>query len=770
MKHLCFKFIFLKGTDTTMGEISAKIDSIVAARKAKVSVLRKQKDDITAICNNIDRFKKLQRDIADHPEKYSNLRGNSDVLDRIANISTNRFYDLYSKYNRELERITSRVQRDSLNISFVGCMGQGKSLVMQSISGLGSNVIPSAEGTSCTGAKSVIVNTDNNSVSAKISFFSQMELVNIVNKYLEFITRFEPEKVSVSSVEEIKALSSKMDYLSDCASSHSEAISKYEQLTKYIDHYDSYYTYLGTEINVPENEIEKYVAQYSSNDWSQQYYLYLGVKSASIMCHFPHDDVGKIVLVDTVGLGDTALGVEEDMLNAVANDSDAIIYLIKPDVQRPDVDSKTIEVWGKIQKRISAEYMKEMLFVLLNKVNTEKFNNTGAIDIIDTKIRDKGYSIAKRLIADCSKPNEVRSELLVPVLNQLASRIQIVDQRLIDKLNELGDELRQAYNEICLQAEKAFVKSANEDMKRLFHTQISSTYDNMLDKLRELYIHKYNVLRSQPCAELEKECQQKLKNILVSVPKPEEIKKMLDMGSMTPRAVYETGTNILRMKIINDFTNLNTVLSEIIEGMKLEVLDIFFNNGLLNKIASFEKGNSSTDWINSFLAKTDSDSKYPLICAALKAFEKYTINVQGFIIHEVRDRLDSIDPMINKNYPHFMFKIDQKDKLAAEIVDELKGKAFDIKAKLTGALVELYKVPNRSMFAAITDLCDRLSFSKKDNDTVILEWHWLYEDWMRQIWTEEYDKQSGLRQVIGEWNDVISSLKEMNKPECFIIR
>lgn len=752
-----------------MGEISAKIDSIIATRKAKVSVLKKQKGDIKKIGDTIGRFEKLQRDISEHPERYSVLQGNSDVLSRITNISTNRFYDLFSKYNRELDRITARVQRDSLNISFVGCMGQGKSLVMQSISGLGSNVIPSAEGTSCTGAKSVIVNTDSNTVTAKISFFSQVEIVGIVNKYLEYITRFEPEKVFVSSVEEIKALSSKRDYLSNCASSHSEAISKFDQLTKYIDHYDSYYSYLGTEINVPENEIEKYVAQYSSNDWSQQYYLYLGVKSASIMCHFPHDDVGKIVLVDTVGLGDTALGVEEDMLNAVANDSDAIIYLIKPDVQRPDVDAKTIEVWGKIQKRISAEYMKEMLFVLLNKVNTEKFNNTDAIKIIDTKIRDKGYSIAKLLIADCSKPNEVRSELLLPVLNQLASRIQIVDQRLIDKLNELGVELRQAYNEICIQTEKAFVKSANEDMKRHFHTTIQSTYNHMLDKLRELYIHKYNVLRSQPCTELEKECQQKLKNILTSVPNVNEIKDLLNMGSMKPLDVYDTGTNILRMKIINDFTNLNTVLSVIIEGMKLEILDVFFDNGLLNRIASFDKGDLSSDWIKSFLIKTDSDSKYPLIYEALKSFENYTINVQGFIIHEVRDRLDSIDLMIYKKYPHFIFGIDQKDKLANEIVEELKGKAFDIKSKLTGALTDLYKIPNKSMFAAITDLCDRLSFSKKGNDSVTLEWRYLYEDWMRQIWTEEYDKQSGLRQVIGEWNDIITSLKEMNKPECFNI-
>lgn len=211
-----------------MGEISARIDSIIAAKKAKIGVLQNQKKDIRAICDSIDRFHKLQEDIEKNRERFSILLGNSDVPGRIADISTNHFYELFSKYNRELERITSRVQRDSLNISFVGCMGQGKSLVMQSISGLGGNVIPSADGGSCTGAKSVIVNTNNNSVSAKITFFSQIELVGIVNKYLDYITGFNSEKVSVSSIEKVKGLSSKKDYLWNCASNRSESISKYE--------------------------------------------------------------------------------------------------------------------------------------------------------------------------------------------------------------------------------------------------------------------------------------------------------------------------------------------------------------------------------------------------------------------------------------------------------------------------------------------------------------------------------------------------------------
>jgi hypothetical protein len=226
------------------------------------------------------------------------------------------------------------------------------------------------------------------------------------------------------------------------------------------------------------------------------------------------------------------------------------------------------------------------------------------------------------------------------------------------------------------------------------------------------------------------------------------------------------------MKIINNFNGLNIVLSEIVEDMKMEVLGIFTKFGKLDKIAPLSPGKTSSEWINSFLDITEAETEYPLIYSALRSFDEYTINVQGFIIHEVRDKLDSIDLMLNPDeVPPFPFGIKDKDKFADYIVDTLKGKAFDIKSKITDALLGLYAVPNKSMFAAITDLCDRLSFSydHEKRTSVTDEWQYLYENYMRSIWKEEYDKQSGLKQIIGQWNDVIESLKAMNKPENFSI-
>lgn len=752
-----------------MGEISNRIDTIIATRKNKVSVLRNQKENILSVLENVNNFKMLQERIKNTPEHYAMLQGNGDVIGNLINISTDSFFELYSKYIRELDRLIERVGRDSLNICFVGSAGHGKSLVMQKISGLSGNVIPSADGSDCTGAKSVISNADTLSVTADISFFNHTEMIGIVNKYLDKITQKTASKISVSTVEEIKMLSSKIDYIDSIVEGDEEA-GLFEHLKKYIEHFDEYYPLLGKTVEVCENDIEQYVAQYKSDDISVKYYRYLSVKNANIKCHFPHDDVGKIVLVDTIGIGATSMGVENDMLDAIENDSDAIIYMFRPDPLRPRLDSNTLATWGKIKDRITADYMKEMLFVVLNKVSSGKGENIKNIPELVKTFSNPKFNYAKLLEVDCSSDAEVRTNLLIPVLTQLAERIQIVDQRLIDKLNDIGDHLRQTYNEICLQTEKAFVSSANEDMKRYFNDDIENTYNTMLDKLRNLYIHKYNELRQLPCLPLQNECQQKLKNVLISVPSNDYIRNLLNRGTINQHDAYRIGTEILRMKIIDDFTSLNTILSNIIENMKKEVIDILANIGLLNKICEFDDNVSSSEWIENFLSKTEAENKYPLIYSAIKSFEDYTINVQGFIIHEVRDRLDTIDLALVKEPPAISHGLADKESATEEIVDMLKDRAFDIKSKLTTAFSEIYKVPNRSMFAAITDLCDRLSFSKQgDNHRVTLEWRYMYEDWMRQIWTQKYDQQSGMQQVAGEWNDTIHSLKAMNKSECFII-
>lgn len=760
-----------------MGNISKQIDEIITKRKVQLQYIENAREKADIVLENMNMFKDFQDEIRSNLDTFPAIEGGFDVAGSIESIPTEEFFQLHKSYLSELERIINRLNRNNLNISFIGRTGQGKSLAMQNISGLDSAVIPSSNRGDCTGAKSIITNSENSLVNAQIHFYDKEEMVDIVNQYLLKLT---DGRQFIKDVSDIPAI--KTEELMEMLYSRKNETVKEEDwldhLCKYVEHYSDYIDDLGSVKDVTEKEIEYYVAQYSSKDAEKKYYKYLGVKLADINTRFLNEDVGNIVLVDTIGIGATSLGIEEEMLKAVENDSDAIIFMFRPDNKRGRISDNEINIIRNIADRISPEYTKEMLFWVINRVETgDSGDNINQVNDVIQIIRKRNYPIADVLNVNCSSKEEVENRLLIPVLKQLSSKIQDVDKFLIDRLNEMGERLFQMYSQICQATDRAFASSANEDLKRKFYRKINPTIKKgLLNELRKLYLDDYNNLRHMPCEELMNAASGKFKNIIKAVPTKEMVMDLLSYGDANQFNAYEACTNIMRMQIIDDFTELNNVLYKIVERMKNQVLHIFTDEDKGKLGLVYPLGDSSDEWINGFLNLVEGEKKYPFLSDALRKFQFYTINVQGFLIHEIREQLDPIDislprPDGSSSVPQISGSMAQPELVAEEIVEWLKNYAEDVHDNVEITLRDLYKTPNRSMFAAIKDLYDRITYTMADNESKIAEeWRYLYEDWMHLIWKEEYQQQSAVKVVAEEWNDVVSKLKDINKQEYFIIR
>ncbi|MGN0298943.1 MAG: hypothetical protein ACI4C1_07180, partial [Lachnospiraceae bacterium] len=296
-------------------DIPQQIDMIIAKRQMNLLQIRNTIANIEKVQQMISKFEQLRQNAA-HDTDFIQ-QGNSDLYEKTSHIITDELQKQCVDIIVELKGLEKRFSRDHINISFVGKAGQGKSLVMQRISGLDGKIIPSADGSDCTGARSIITNQDTNEISAQISFYRKEEIIQVVNTYLDKI--FKSKTYRVSSIEEIKQLktlnlSAQLDY------TEVEANSMFQHLNDYIEHIEDFEQLLGQVITIPSAEIEEYVAQYNSDNINQKYYKYLGVREADIRCCFPYKKCGKIVLVDTIGLGATSIGVETDMLETVRND------------------------------------------------------------------------------------------------------------------------------------------------------------------------------------------------------------------------------------------------------------------------------------------------------------------------------------------------------------------------------------------------------------------------------------------------------------------
>lgn len=746
--------------------IATKIDQIVAVRKGKLELVKKVKLSAEKDYVSVKKIESLQRRLLDNDEKDSViclLKQQPEVRNNIMKIDLNRFNKLYKKYIDELERIEARFSRETLNISFVGAAGQGKSMVLQSISGLNGDVIPSGEGTDCTGAKSIISNSNNDKTYAEITFYNADELVAIINDYLTEISGNTNYHISMLS----QVPSIPIEKIREKIALDTSAIAKLKQLEKYVEHINDEEIALniGKVITVEENDIEKYVAQHSCKNSNILYFNYLAVKCADIKCTFPKKDSGKIVLVDTKGLGDTALKVNENMLETAERDSDAIILLYRPDPLRGGLQQREVDIIKMISERISPEYCQQLLFWVLNKVQSEKGCNVNIIAEAKESIVSGNYPVAGVLDVDCSNAIEVENLLLNPVLDSIVERIENVDKFIVNKFNCIAIDLENEYKNVTSVLNDVFLDSVDEDIKKEMLEVVNGTIDQMLDSMRNIFLD-LDKKRTIPCDRFKEASEKKLKEVLDFVPNKTQILDLLKKGSSNHIDVYQECTNIIRMRIIDSFLELDKILKGIVDDMKQSVIDVLVDEtkGKLASVVS-KQDVLPDEWIKDFLDSIDKKgNKYPLIVKAFSELKSFKISVEGFLIYEVRDKLDDIDPSLHAQTPEIIADVSNKDAQAEDIAFWLSKYISDIHSKLRACLVEFYAVPNRALFAASKDFFDRVTYAQVNTyRTVKEEWRYLYEEYMPVIWKEEYAAKMNSIEAYEDWNKLLEEVDSANE-------
>ncbi len=103
---------------------------------------------------------------------------------------------------------------------------------------------------------------------------------------------------------------------------------------------------------------------------------------------------------------------------------------------------------------------------------------------------------------------------------------------------------------------------------------------------------------------------------------------------------------------------------------------------------------------------------------------------------------------------------------AEEIIEIFKNALYDISKDIRKDVEKLYMIPNKSMYAAIYDLHDRLS---EEGQTEV-EWRYLYEDNISKIWPEEYNEKIMTREVSREWSELVQGIKECCSEDNFKIK
>lgn len=756
--------------------IPQKIDEILAARKQQLPKIAAALERAAAAKNlveRLDRFRSSAEQGGSSPVQAM-MQANPEFAGKLESISTQDFYEKYMRTEEMLKDLHRRFERDEVHISFVGRAGQGKSLVLQKISGLPGSIIPSADGSDCTGAKSIISNSPGEETKAKITFYTDQEFIAIINKYLETI--FKTSSYNIFSMDGIAALAQKFpDLKAKVPYTQVVETSLLDHLEKYIGHAEELRSLFGRCVVVPEAEIESYVAQYKCDDISRKYYKYLGVKEANIIASFPCAQCGKIVLEDTIGIGATSLGVEDAMLDTVRQDSDAIIYMLRPDPCRPRLTKDDYDTISKISAAVGPEYAKQMLFWLINRVEEGKGQNDAQIPEIMGQLKRQDLPIAQYLNVNCWKQDEVEGELLLPVLDQMSAHLPEIDELLLTRVNEQLQELEYAYRKISNQIEGSLGASINPNERREFGKKyITPTTRLMTNEVRKLY-RRYGAQCEEPCGQLQEDAAVKLKNIITRVPLTSEIIPMLNDGTMDAHDVLKALAERIRIQTIDDFLDLNPTLHDLVIDMKRQVVHLLAAEDIGRLGFVVEETDDPEQWLDAMLNKLEDSFEAQRISAALAALREFDLRMENFLIYKVRSCLNPIDwsmrakvPVIKELEDNPLSPDDQR--LAEEFRDVLKSIVKSVHDSIREELQYHYTFPNEAVFAVVRDFYDRITKGSDSESDMEQEWRYLYEDMIPVIWPEQYRSYKKDQDAQEEWSSFTTEVRACASDRYFLIR
>ncbi len=751
--------------------IPEKIDQIVEARKARAQKVRTTAQQLTEIRKTVTDFQSFRDALTQN--------GNEELANRLNAIVVDRFLTECDETLRELDRLNKRFSRDHVHMSFVGKARQGKSLVMQQISGLDGRIIPSADGSDCTGAKSIITNSESEEIKADITFYRADEIVSIVNDYIaEIFGEAEPK---IRLVSEIAGLASR-DFQSRLDPKNAIANSKMKHLQNYIDHISEFESELGAQerrtISIGASQIESYVAQYKRDDPSTRYYMYLGVCEANIHCRFPsYSKCGKLVLVDTIGIGDTSIGIEDEMIRAIREDSDAIIYMFRPDVKGPTIDAQHYQLIENISNKVSVDYAKEMLFWVFNRDMSESESKgrliSGLASEVERARERNAVAICKTLDVNCLDTEEVEAGLLTPVLQQMSDRLGSIDDLLINKAQLQLNELFAGYQALCTQIQGAYSKTVSQDVRRQFDAEIETTIDKMMRQIRELCIEREK-LSGFDNEKFSSEFNNKLTKVVTRIPNEKQIAEYLDrlLGRYSQHELYIKITQFVRIRIIDDFISLDMTLDELVRGLKRDVIIVLTGQqtGKLGSIVPFSDDDEPDEWLDRMI-QTVNNNGYDDISQALQALRNFTMSVKGFFIYPVRNGLEPIDAALHESVPTIEGENPQEQ--ADSIYNWLERYILAVQQKIREGCKDYLSFPNSALYAAARDFWDRASFSlsslEKQSADVQRKWHFFYEDHIPDIWPEECAKCTNAYRMNEDLDRLVKEMKNYCRKSSFQI-
>ncbi len=753
--------------------VKDQIDSILAERKKKADRLRQSRESVKTLQSYIASLESYKKEVENLPD--AEIR--SDYASEFGSISTGALRKELQRYNNLINNAIARFERDHIAIATVGMARQGKSRFLQAVGNLGNEIIPAYDASDCTGATSVIYNRPEmapETVSVLITFKQQSDLVKTVKEYIKQIDPSSPYLTSEFGFYDIDDANIITELKGKIRNDEAEKSIALKHLQDIIDNFDEISPLFGSHsITLTDPElIKSYVAQNNGKKATdpdvEYYYNYLAVGRAEISCRF-YEDCGKIVLVDTIGIGDTQVGIDKAMLDTVDKLCDAAIVVTKPisDVHDPD-----IKLYQTLRDNFSDRAMGKWLFYI---ANLHKGVNDNAVDAFLNGVKNNNFDICFCKKVDCSDKDAVNNDFMMPLLDTLTRNMDEIDAKYLENINSIGSKLINMVNKMVTELPEIKEKNVGQAIAQQAFMMGQKTYKDMTAQLKS-QVSDWSKKRNQSNGALWSKVQVILNKMDSVAPSADELQEIINKnGAMMPNALWEAACNYVRNEITDSFNEIDGAMQkETLEFKNSLVKHMYYalNNIFSQQTSGSDEGGDDVDmlaWLKNMMDNViGGQEQYTQIYKAFQFLYNFEFSIKENVIQEVRKQLYTLNPLAEDYYvpPQYVFRASSA---GDEVHYYLTSRLAVIEDELRHSLSQLYRRPNQTFYAAAEEFYDRITFAinfdnKSDENSftdMSMVWGNFFMQYSQKLWEDNADRYKDVNEIITKYNGTKLLMRDM---------
>jgi hypothetical protein len=418
-----------------MDDVNARIGGVLAERRRR----------LPAVTEEIARWERIQLELGRLGAALTGVREAQDEslaalgLDTVDVAALDR---RAAEVQAALAAVRARMSRRTMNIGVSGRARNGKSTLLQSLTGLTGEQIPSGAGAPVTAVRSRIFHSDERRDAVLKMHTEESFCAEVIAGYYEEMRLGPPPRgIDEFGAQALPASKEGLDFNAAERTRLGPMLVRLREMQASIETYRKFLD--GQTRHVEFAELRRWVA-YPAVDDPEPDRRYLAVRDARITCRFPVTDVTALGLVDLPGLGETVPNAEKHHVAGLEYDVDYVLNVKRPDGVNAYWDAHDAAGLGLICQAAGAAPVRDFAAILINQGGLPQEN----VDALITAIREGVNENAVEatfpvIVADVKDADTVQSTVLGPVIAHLAAALPRMDAAVVDHAVRLGGEARE---------------------------------------------------------------------------------------------------------------------------------------------------------------------------------------------------------------------------------------------------------------------------------------------------------------------------------------